>query len=57
MAKTIIFSFDGTGNEVSDAKKFAVDTSISNVLNYILSRAVGLMEVNRNLPPRRETSK
>lgn len=32
MAKTIIFSFDGTGNEVSDAKKFAVDTSISNVL-------------------------
>lgn len=30
--KTLIFSFDGTGNEPSDAGKFEEDESISNVL-------------------------
>ncbi len=32
MAKTLVFSFDGTGNEPSDAGQFAEDESISNVL-------------------------
>ena len=30
--KTLIFSFDGTGNEPMDAKKFEEDESISNVM-------------------------
>ena len=32
MARTLIFNFDGTGNEPSDAGQFAEDESISNVL-------------------------
>ena len=42
-AKTIIFSFDGTGNEPSDAGGFATDESISNVLklHVLLGGGVG----------------
>ena len=32
MSKTLVFSFDGTGNEPSDATEFKKDSSISNVL-------------------------
>ena len=32
MSKTLVFNFDGTGNEPSDAGEFAQDESISNVL-------------------------
>ncbi len=42
-AKTIIFSFDGTGDEPSDAGGFASDESISNVLklHVLLGGGVG----------------
>ncbi len=31
-ARTLVFSFDGTGNEPTDAEGFEHDESISNVL-------------------------
>ena len=31
-SRTLVFSFDGTGNEPSDATKFEEDESITNVL-------------------------
>ena len=38
-SKTLVFCFDGTGNEPSDAGNFQEDESISNVLKLISSWA------------------
>ena len=35
--KTLVFSFDGTGNEPSDADEFQEDESISNILKLHIS--------------------
>ena len=43
-AKTLIFSFDGTGNEPSDARKFKNDESISNVLKLHILMGGGIGE-------------
>lgn len=43
-AKTLIFSFDGTGNEPSDATEFTEDESISNVLKLHVLIGGGLRE-------------
>ena len=40
--KTIVFSFDGTGNEPKDVKKFSEDESISNVLKLHILMGGGL---------------
>ena len=32
--KTLVFSFDGTGNEPSDAGEFKQNESVSNVIRY-----------------------
>lgn len=42
MAKTLIFNFDGTGNEPGDAGEFAEDESISNVLKLHVLMGGGL---------------
>lgn len=42
MAKTLVFNFDGTGNEPSDAGEFAQDESISNVLKLHVLMGGGL---------------
>ncbi|MDE0681069.1 MAG: DUF2235 domain-containing protein [Gammaproteobacteria bacterium] len=42
MAKTLVFNFDGTGNEPSDAGEFAEDESISNVLKLHVLMGGGL---------------
>ena len=42
MAKTLVFSFDGTGNEASDVREFTEDTSISNVLKMHILLGGGL---------------
>ena len=42
MARTLIFNFDGTGNEPSDAGAFAEDESISNVLKLHVLMGGGL---------------
>ena len=43
-AKTLVFSFDGTGNEPSDATEFEDDESISNVLKLHVLMGGGLKE-------------
>ena len=43
-AKTLVFSFDGTGNEPSDATEFTEDESISNVLKLHVLMGGGLQE-------------
>ena len=40
--KTLVFSFDGTGNEPSDAKQFAEDESVSNVLKLHILMGGGI---------------
>jgi uncharacterized protein (DUF2235 family) len=42
MARTLVFNFDGTGNEPSDAGEFAQDESISNVLKLHVLMGGGL---------------
>ena len=42
MARTLVFNFDGTGNEPSDAGEFAEDESISNVLKLHVLMGGGL---------------
>ena len=42
--RTLVFSFDGTGNEPSDAEKFEHDESISNVLKLHILMGGGLKE-------------
>ena len=42
MARTLVFNFDGTGNEPSDAGDFAEDESISNVLKLHVLMGGGL---------------
>ncbi len=42
MPRTLVFSFDGTGNEPSDAGQFAEDESISNVLKLHILMSGGL---------------
>ena len=44
MSKTLVFSFDGTGNEPSDAGEFTEDESISNVLKLHLLMGGGIEE-------------
>lgn len=41
--KTLIFSFDGTGNEPSDAGEFQEDESISNILKLHILMGGGLL--------------
>ena len=41
---TIVFSFDGTGNEPSDAREFVEDESITNVLKLHLLLGGGMGE-------------
>ena len=40
--RTLVFSFDGTGNEPSDAEGFEHDESISNVLKLHVLMGGGL---------------
>ncbi len=42
MTRTLVFNFDGTGNEPSDAGEFAEDESISNVLKLHVLMGGGL---------------
>ena len=42
--KTLVFSFDGTGNEPSDADEFQEDESISNVLKLHILMGGGINE-------------
>ena len=42
--KTLVFSFDGTGNEPADATEFTEDESISNVLKLHVLMGGGLQE-------------
>lgn len=42
MARTLVFNFDGTGNEPSDAGEFAEDESINNVLKLHVLMGGGL---------------
>ena len=42
-SKTIIFSFDGTGNEPSDSKSYTEDESISNILKLHLLLGGGIL--------------
>ena len=42
--RTLVFSFDGTGNEPSDAEGFEHDESISNVLKLHVLMGGGLKE-------------
>lgn len=42
--KTLVFSFDGTGNEPGDATEFTEDESISNVLKLHVLMGGGLQE-------------
>ncbi|MDE0470755.1 MAG: DUF2235 domain-containing protein, partial [Ekhidna sp.] len=41
--KTIIFSFDGTGNEPSDSKSYTKDKSISNILKLHVLLGGGIL--------------
>ncbi len=43
-ARTLVFSFDGTGNEPSDATEFMEDESVSNVLKLHVLLGGGLKE-------------
>lgn len=43
-ARTLVFSFDGTGNEPHDASRFTQDESVSNVLKLHLLMGGGLVE-------------
>ncbi len=47
-ARTLVFSFDGTGNEPSDAGKFTEDESISNVLKLHILMGGGINADNTN---------
>ena len=47
MAKTLIFNFDGTGNEPTDVGSFSQDESISNILKLHVLLG-GCMEVGKN---------
>ena len=42
--KTIIFSFDGTGNEPSDSKSYMQDESISNILKLHILLGGGILD-------------
>ena len=42
-SKTIIFSFDGTGNEPSDSKSYMEDESISNILKLHILLGGGIL--------------
>ena len=46
-SRTLVFSFDGTGNEPSDATKFEEDESISNVLKLHILMGGGLFGEDR----------
>lgn len=46
-SRTLVFSFDGTGNEPSDATKFEEDESISNVLKLHILMGGGLFREDR----------
>ena len=43
-ARTLVFSFDGTGNEPHDATGFKQDESVSNVLKLHVLMGGGLVE-------------
>ena len=47
MAKTLIFNFDGTGNEPADVGSFSQDESISNILKLHVILG-GCMEAGKN---------
>lgn len=47
-ARTLVFSFDGTGNEPRDAGGFKHDESISNILKLHVLMGGGLEEVDRS---------
>ena len=49
MSRTLVFSFDGTGNEPSDVGKFAEGESISNVLKLHILMGGGMEPSETNL--------
>ena len=57
-ARTLVFSFDGTGNEPSDAMGFREDESVSNVLKLHILMGGGLVEdKTKNQTPSGELQK
>ena len=42
--KTLVFSFDGTGNEPRDAREFKNDESVSNILKLHILLGGGIQE-------------
>lgn len=47
-ARTLVFSFDGTGNEPRDACEFKHDESVSNILKLHVLMGGGLKDVDRS---------
>ena len=45
LAKTLVFNFDGTGNEPSDVNDFAKDESVSNIYKLYVLMGGGLPDV------------